>query len=84
MKGTKIYGSCGICMCEVEGNPKLCKACATVIAPGMVINTNTERVIESRKNPTLNCFFPIIREIADRLAYLPARLIQTARGMWVL
>lgn len=21
---TKIYGSCGICMCEVEGNPKLC------------------------------------------------------------
>lgn len=46
---TKIYGSCGICMCEVGGNPKLCKACATVIAPGMVINTNTERVIESRK-----------------------------------
>ena len=46
---TKIYGSCGICMCEVEGNPKLCKACATVIAPGMVKNTNTERVIESRK-----------------------------------
>ncbi|MDO4869363.1 MAG: NAD(P)-binding protein [Bacillota bacterium] len=46
---TRIYGSCGICMCEVEGNPKLCKACATVIAPGMVVKTNTERVIESRK-----------------------------------
>lgn len=46
---TKIYGSCGICMCEVEGNPKLCKSCATEIAPGMVIRTNTERVIESRK-----------------------------------
>lgn len=46
---TRIYGSCGICMCEVEGNPKLCKACATVIAPGMVVRTNTERVIESRK-----------------------------------
>lgn len=46
---TKIYGSCGICVCEVEGNPKLCKACATEIAPGMVIKTNTERVIESRK-----------------------------------
>ena len=46
---TRIYGSCGICMCEVEGNPKLCKACATEIAPGMVIRTNTERVIESRK-----------------------------------
>lgn len=46
---TKIYGSCGICMCEVEGNPKLCKSCATEIAPGMVIRTNTQRVIESRK-----------------------------------
>ena len=46
---TKIYGSCGLCMCEVEGNPKLCKACATEIGPGMVIRTNTERVIESRK-----------------------------------
>lgn len=46
---TKIYGSCGLCMCEVEGNPKLCKACATEIAPGMVISTKTERVIESRK-----------------------------------
>ena len=46
---TKVYGACGICMCEVEGNPKLCKACATEIAPGMVIKTNTQRVIESRK-----------------------------------
>lgn len=46
---TRIYGSCGLCMCEVEGNPKLCKACATEIAPGMVIRTNTQRVIESRK-----------------------------------
>ncbi|MCR5035125.1 MAG: FAD-dependent oxidoreductase [Clostridia bacterium] len=46
---TRIYGACGICMCEVEGNPKLCKACATVIAPGMVVRTDTERVIESRK-----------------------------------
>ncbi len=46
---TKIYGSCGLCMCEIEGNPKLCKACATEIEDGMVILTNTERVIESRK-----------------------------------
>ncbi len=46
---TKIYGACGICVCEVEGNPKLVKACATEIAPGMVVNTRTDRVIESRK-----------------------------------
>lgn len=46
---TKIYASCGLCMCEAEGNPKLLKACATEIAPNMVIKTNTTRVIESRK-----------------------------------
>lgn len=46
---TKIYGSCGLCVVEVEGNPKLCKACATEIGPNMVVMTNTDRVIESRK-----------------------------------
>lgn len=46
---TKVYGSCGLCMCEVEGNPKLCKACATEINDGMVVYTNTDRVIQSRK-----------------------------------
>ena len=46
---TVIYGACGLCVVEVEGNPKLVKACATEIAPGMVVKTQTERVIESRK-----------------------------------
>ena len=46
---TEIYGSCGLCVCEVEGNPKLVKACATEISANMVIKTNTNRVIESRK-----------------------------------
>jgi len=46
---TAIYGACGLCVCEVEGNPKLVKACATEIAPNMVIKTNTEKIMESRK-----------------------------------
>ena len=45
----EIYGACGICAVEVEGNPKLVKSCATLIAPDMIVKTNTERVIESRK-----------------------------------
>jgi formate dehydrogenase major subunit len=45
----EIYGSCGLCVVEIEGNPKLHKSCATEIAPNMVIKTNTPRVIESRK-----------------------------------
>ena len=46
---TEIYGSCGLCVVEIEGNPKLWKACATEIAEGWIIKTDTERVIESRK-----------------------------------
>ncbi|MEG2200386.1 MAG: DivIVA domain-containing protein, partial [Anaerovorax sp.] len=46
---TEIYGACGICVVEVEGNPKMVKACATEISPNMVVMTNTHRVMESRK-----------------------------------
>ena len=46
---TVVYGSCGICVVELEGNPKLIKACATEVMPNMIISTNTERVRESRK-----------------------------------
>lgn len=46
---TEIYGSCGICVVEVEGMPKLMKACATEIADGWVIKTDTEKVKELRK-----------------------------------
>ena len=45
----KNYGSCGICVVEVEGNPKLIRSCSTEIGDGMVIKTSTKRVIESRK-----------------------------------
>lgn len=46
---TAIYGSCGICVVEVEGNPKLLKACATEVADNMIVMTDTKRVLESRK-----------------------------------
>ncbi len=43
------YGSCGLCIVEIEGNPKLARACATEIANGMIIKTNTEKVKASRR-----------------------------------
>ncbi|HZH93512.1 MAG TPA: FAD-dependent oxidoreductase, partial [Tissierellaceae bacterium] len=45
----EIYGSCGMCVVEVEGVPKLLRSCATTASDGMIINTNTERVKSSRK-----------------------------------
>lgn len=46
---TEIYGACGLCVVEIEGFPKMVKACATEIADNMIILTKTPRVAESRK-----------------------------------
>lgn len=45
----KTYGACGVCLVEVEGNRKLLRACATKAEEGMVVHTDTKRVVESRK-----------------------------------
>lgn len=43
------YGACGMCVVEAEKVPKLLRACATVANDGMVVNTNTPRVMQARK-----------------------------------
>lgn len=57
-------GSCRMCVVEVEGMDKLPTACNTLVKEGMVVNTKSERVIETRKmmldlilsNHSLDCF----------------------------
>lgn len=45
----KPYGACGLCVVEIEGNPKLQRACATPAVDGMVIKTDTKRTEATRK-----------------------------------
>jgi formate dehydrogenase major subunit len=45
----EIYGACGLCVVEIEGSPKLFRACATLAAEGMVVKTATERIKKNRK-----------------------------------
>jgi formate dehydrogenase major subunit len=45
----KTYGACGMCVVEVEGNPKLVRACSTPATNGMIIKTDTKRTIAARK-----------------------------------
>ncbi len=45
----EAYGGCGMCVVEVEGMPKLARACATPVREGMVIETNTDRTRTTRK-----------------------------------
>lgn len=42
-------GVCRICVVEVEGSRVLLPACQTQIAPGMVIQTHSPKVMEARK-----------------------------------
>lgn len=44
--------SCRVCVVEVEGRRNLAPACATPVVDGMVIKTNTMRVLEARKTVT--------------------------------
>ena len=48
-KRIEAYGACGICVVEAVGMPKLLRACSTKISDGMVINTQSERAVKSRR-----------------------------------
>ena len=48
-KAVEIYGACGLCVVEAEGIPKLLRSCSAKVSEGMVINTESERVVRSRK-----------------------------------
>ena len=43
-------GACRICLVENEQTGALVASCVTPIAPGMIVNTHSSRVIEHRKN----------------------------------
>ena len=49
MEGVHQFGSCRICVVEVEGAKTLMPSCITKVADGMVIQTNSERVRRARK-----------------------------------
>ena len=44
----EMYGSCGICVVEAQGIPRLLRSCSTIAADGMVISTNSERIQRNR------------------------------------
>ena len=44
----KPVGACRMCLVEVEGIPKLQTACSTPVRDGMVVYTQTDRVIEAQ------------------------------------
>jgi NADH-quinone oxidoreductase subunit G len=47
--GLPIVGVCRICLCEIEGRPKLVAGCATPVEEGMKVITQSAKVREARK-----------------------------------
>ena len=48
-EGMRPDGNCRVCMVEIEGDRVLQPSCVRTITDGMVVNTNSERVIHSQK-----------------------------------
>jgi len=45
----QVFGSCGICTVEIEGSPRLFRACSTLANDGMKISTDSEKIRRNRK-----------------------------------
>ncbi|MBR4171649.1 MAG: FAD-dependent oxidoreductase [Kiritimatiellae bacterium] len=43
------YGACGVCIVEVKDCPKMLRACSAKVAQGMVVYTNSEKALATRK-----------------------------------
>lgn len=48
--GLSLQGACRMCLVEVEKMPKLQTACTTPCAEGMVVQTETDKVVQARKS----------------------------------
>jgi NADH-quinone oxidoreductase subunit G len=48
-EGLAIQAACRMCLVEIEKMPKLQAACAVPVSEGMVVRTETENVVKSRK-----------------------------------
>jgi len=48
-KTLSTFGACRLCSVEIEGRPNLAAACATPVADGMVIHTESDTVVDARR-----------------------------------
>ena len=49
LKGLSERGGCRLCIVEMEGSPRLFASCVTPVAEGMVVRTDTERLLKYRQ-----------------------------------
>jgi NADH-quinone oxidoreductase subunit G len=47
--GLSLQGACRMCVVEIEKMPKMATACTQPVAEGMVVQTESEKVVQARK-----------------------------------
>jgi formate dehydrogenase major subunit len=57
------FGSCRLCLVEIEGRPGTPASCTTPAGDGMVVTTQTERLKRLRRN-VMELYISIIRSTA--------------------
>ncbi|WIV12583.1 2Fe-2S iron-sulfur cluster-binding protein [Proteiniborus sp. MB09-C3] len=48
-KDLEIVSSCRLCIVEIKGNTKLQTSCSTIVSEGMVVYTESDKVVKTRK-----------------------------------
>ena len=48
-KDLEIVSSCRLCIVEIKGSPKLQTSCSTLVSEGMVVYTESEKVVKMRR-----------------------------------
>ena len=48
--GLSLQGACRMCLVEIEKMPKMQTACTTPVTEGMVVQTETEKIVQARKS----------------------------------
>ena len=61
--GLSLQGACRMCLVEIEKMPKMQTACTTPVTEGMVVQTESEKVVQARKS-TQNCCSQTTRSTA--------------------
>jgi bidirectional [NiFe] hydrogenase diaphorase subunit len=50
LAGLSTVGACRLCLVEIKGSPRLFPACVTVVAEGMEVTVNSERLAKYRRS----------------------------------
>ncbi len=49
LKELNEVGACRVCLVEIEGQEQLSASCNTIVAEGMVVKTNSKKVLDARR-----------------------------------